>query len=260
MNEARLRKLYNNTSKHSEYQILAPAIMQLLPELQVCQGIARYEMERFSAIKKVISFKEQRILDIGGNTGYFSFELVANGAAHVTFVEGNHTHWEFVNEAVQVTGFSERITCKNQYFQFNENLDSSFDTIFLLNVLHHVGDDFGNAGDIHLARDAMGSALKRLASYTRFLVLQIGFNWMGNINYPLFQNGTKEEMVNWIGEVIQNEWQLSNVLVAESGATGLISYNPMGRHNRMRKDELGEFLNRPIFILESKTSFSDSRV
>lgn len=252
MSQARLKQLYDAVSKHSAYQVLAPEINRRFPELQVGQAIARYEEERFAAIKEIVPIQGKRILDIGGNTGYFSFELIANGAEHVTYVEGNRAHWEFVEEAVRTLGLTERITCSNEYFRFDKQLEDQFDVVVLLNVLHHVGDDYGEAGDLTIALEAMKSSLAVLAYKTRFLVLQIGFNWMGDVRRPLFQGGTKQAMLSWMNEVCDNDWSFTQVLVAERHQNSSVAYVPLNEDNSMRQDELGEFLNRPLVILESK--------
>jgi hypothetical protein len=83
------------------------------------------------------------------------------------------------------------------------------------------------------------------------LVLQIGFNWHGNIEQPLFLKGTKREMINFVTDGTENNWEICSIGVAQS-VEGEIVYCDLNESNIERNDSLGEFLNRPIFIMKSR--------
>jgi len=58
-------------------------------------------------------------------------------------------------------------------------------------------------------------------------------------------------MIRFIKEGSQDNWEILNIGVAESTKVG-IKYIDLNKRNIRRDDSLGEFLNRPLFILKSK--------
>lgn len=248
-NISELINLYNATSKHSNYQVMPSFISEIIPtkELKIH---SRYEKERLQYILKNVDVKNKNFCDIGANSGFFSFELINNGANHSTIYEGNDVHAKFVEQAAQYIGMSDRFTVNNQYYEF-DNCESKYDMILLLNVLHHIGDDYGKAEDICEAKKSMIDSINKLSKVTRILVLQIGFNWKGNRNICLFEEGTKKEMISWLEKGISDFWNIKMIGVAQKNGNN-IEYVDLDENNIERVDELGEFLNRPLFILESK--------
>ncbi len=137
-----LIELYKQTSKHSNYQVL-PTVLSGKIESELEQNISRYEFERFEYIKKWIDFSSKKILDIGGNTGFFSIEPISNNAKSAHLIEGNPIHCQFVEKAAELLQYD--ITVQNQYYNFDNNTEEDmYDVVFNLNVIHHLGDDFGD--------------------------------------------------------------------------------------------------------------------
>ena len=64
-------------------------------------------------------------------------------------------------------------------------------------------------------------------------------------------NGTKREIIEFVEEGTKDSWVIRNIGIAESAGDNII-YNELNSKNIERQDSLGEFRNRPIFILESK--------
>jgi len=252
-----LKELYGKESKHSGYQVLSKRLSQLIGN----DGLeikSRYEPERLGYILKNISIKNKKILDIGGNTGYFTFELIDGGARTVHYYEGNKTHARFVGEAATVLNIENKIEIHNEYFTFT-NKNEKYDIALLLNVLHHVGDDYGDAGlSMAKAKESIIDHLNFLADIAEIVVFQMGFNWKGNKELGLFKNGTKAEMIEFIKEGTRNFWEIYKIGIAEY-KDGLIEYNDLNKMNISRWDNLGEFLNRPIFIMKSLKNISDSK-
>jgi len=248
----KLLELYQITSKHSNYQILPSALKRLLNSKEV-QTFSRYEKERLDLLKTHLSFENKKILDIGGNTGYFSFEISDLGAKEIIYIEGNKNHTDFVREAAKVTG--KNIKCFNEYLNFSEPpKDAPFDIILLFNVIHHLGDDFGDKNITkEQAKSEMKSAINYFADLTDFLVLQMGFCWKGNTNQLLFENGTKTEMINFIKDATKENWEILTIGIAEvNNHTQKTFYKNLNSENIKRIDALGEFRNRPIFILKKR--------
>lgn len=246
-----IEKLLDLKSKHSQYQILPHFITQNISIRD--KTINRYEQERLKLILSLIDFDGKSIVDIGGNSGYFSLELSDKFPdSSLTLVEGNRNHAEFVKSIAKIANLKIRVV--ESYYEFNSGMSDIFpsDITILFNVLHHIGDDFGDQkiriGD---AKKQIINALNALADKTKILILQIGYNWKGNIKLPLFEHGTKQEQIDFITNGSSKYWHIDHISIAES-SNNKILYKDADESNLSRDDSLGEFGNRPIFILKSK--------
>lgn len=254
MNETRLselKELYLQTSKHSNYQKLAPGLAELISDDEL-NIHSRHEAARWAYMSHWISFDNKTIVDVGGNTGFFSFSALEAGAASVRYFEGNQSHAKFVSLASQLSKYNGRIDVNNYYIDLeNEELKKPVDIILLLNVLHHIGDDYGDRdSNAQLALQHITNVLSRLAKQTSILIFQLGFNWKGDVDQPLFKHGTKAEMIQFIKASAMDQWDILSIGVAVKN--NRVIYTELDESNINRVDELGEFLNRPIFILKRK--------
>ncbi|MCS5488963.1 class I SAM-dependent methyltransferase [Algoriphagus limi] len=242
--------LYQKNSKHSGYQILPKALKTLIHE-DVKQFISRFEQERLDWLLSQIDFSGKRVLDIGGNTGFFTFEAIEAGAKEVIYVEGNPNHSDFVSKAKDILGFN--IDVRNKYFDFYSDLKNDrIDIVLLFNVIHHLGDDFGDQGSSkEEALEKMKEAINYFSDKTNIMVLQMGFCWKGDRNELLFKNGTKSEMIDFVKSATIEKWEIQSIGIPEE-KDGKTEYRELSLQNIERFDSLGEFRNRPIFILKSK--------
>ena len=248
----KLIQYYSKNSKHSNYQVLPSRLQDILEEDKVSTR-SRSEVERLRYMLDKIDVHDKTVLDIGGNTGYFTFELLEAGAKSVHYYEGNKEHADFVQLASEVVKVSDKLKVTNKYFTFDGEHQQQYDIVLLLNVLHHVGDDYGNkAISIQNAKQSILEQLNSLASITSTVIFQLGFNWQGDPQQCLFEQGTKKEMIEYITEGVQDTWTISNIGIAERKADQSVLYENMSDNNLPRVDELGEFLNRPLFILTAK--------
>lgn len=246
-----LIKKYSAISKHSHYQSLPNSLKTVIGkrDLKVRQ---RYDEERLNYILDKLTVKNKKILDIGGNTGFFTFELIDKGAVKIDFYEGNKDHAEFVEIAVEALKLQDKIKVYDKYYTFQMQKKKRYDIVLLLNVLHHLGDDYGDQKQsIIEAKKNMAYQLNTLHSCTDYLVFQMGFNWKGDINKPLFKKGAKNEIIDFVTKSTKHRWEMINIGIASS-KSGLISYEEINKRNSVRIDSLGEFLNRPLFILMAK--------
>jgi len=245
-----LKELYANHSKHSNYQILSEKLSQIIGKDEV-EISSRYERERFNYIMNNINVKDKNVLDIGGNTGFFSFEALEAGANSVHYFEGDASHSAFVSKASESLGYGSRAEVTNGYYLFDSPSERKYDITFLLNVLHHVGDDYGdNKISIESAKKTIGEQLRNVAQITEVMVFQLGFCWKGNRNLGLFENGTKSEQIDFVTSMSNGVFLLEQVGVPVK-RDGKIVYADLDEVNALRDDSLGEFLNRPLFILRS---------
>ena len=96
----------------------------------------------------------------------------------------------------------------------------------------------------------IGAQLRSMAATTDILVFQMGFCWKGNRNLGLFENGTKREVIDFVIEHSNDTYQLEHIGVPVMRAEKVI-YEELDEENVNRDDSLGEFLNRPIFVLRT---------
>ncbi|MBR2658441.1 ATP-grasp domain-containing protein [Candidatus Saccharibacteria bacterium] len=243
-----LKWLYSQTSKHSNYQILPNILEDIIGDGLSIKS--RHEKERLKYIEDHIDITEKSLLDIGGNTGFFTIQSVVDGAGHVDYYEGNRNHADFVEGASKILGFQKQIKVYSEYYDF-ESDNKKYDVIYNLNVLHHMGDDFDAGKDKEFARENIISCINNMAKNTDMMVFQLGFNWKGNRDECLFEKGEKTEMIDYIKNGTKNYWEILNIGIAVRSENGGVKYEEANEGNLGRDDSLGEFLNRPIFIMKS---------
>lgn len=245
-----LEKLYMQNSKHSNYQALPSALAEILDEEKL-KIKTRQEWERLSYIKKHMDFSGKSVLEIGGNTGFFTFEILKAGACHVDYYEGNQIHAAFVRAASETLKTEDKLSVYSEYFLFEKEKNKKYDVALCLNVVHHLGDDFKDINSKDTACMEMIASVNSLSEYADILIFQMGFNWKGDCKEPLFKDGTKKEMKLFLEEGTKDFWDIIFVGIAERKNNAIV-YNEMDIDNSMRQDDMGEFLNRPIFIMKSK--------
>ena len=249
---ARILSLYENTSKHSGYQMI-PSRLADLDGFNQLKIKSRNEIERMTYFTKHVDFSRKSVLDIGGNTGYFSFEALEAGASSVHHFEGNTEHSQFVDELAEFLDVKKNVRTTNAYMTFENDLsDYHYDIVLLLNVLHHLGDDYGDQElSLNKAKEGIIQQLNSLRKNCEYLIFQLGFNWKGDRSTCLFDHGTKSELIDFIKSGIENHYSIENIGIAIK-KEGKVVYQELDEQNIERDDTLGEFLNRPIFILKAK--------
>ena len=248
----KLQMLYMQQSKHSNYQVLPLKLRQYLVNDSI-KIKSRYEEKRLDFITSILDINRKKLLDIGGNTGFFTFELIDRGIKNAVLYEGNVTHAEFVRTSADILNVTEYLTVINSYLDTsNFNSSQRFDITLLMNVLHHIGDDYGDSSlSIQESRKLIIKSVQNMAFFTKYLVLQVGYCWKGNRNLPLFEKGEKQEQVAFLEQAISGYWNFVSIGIPEQ-KVGDIFYAKLSEKNMVRQNDLGEFLNRPLFILESK--------
>lgn len=250
IDKLRLRELYSQRSKHSNYQILPRNLAEIIgDDIQVK---TRYEAERLAYIIDNVDVRNKSILEIGGNTGYFTFEMLDHGARRVHYYEGDKAHSEFVRIASKYLNLDDELEISDRYYPFKDDESGNkYDVILLLNVLHHVGDDYGDKKiSMENAKKTIIKQLNSLATIGEVIVFQLGFNWKGNRDLCLFEKGTKEELIDYIKKGTKKHWEIFKIGIAESRGD-VIKYYDANTENMKRLDSLGEFLNRPLIIMRS---------
>lgn len=247
---ATLARLVSAKSKHSDYQVIHPSLAALIPKATY-QPSGKWEPQRQTYMSRYLPVNGLRILDIGANTGYFSLAAIDGGAHQVVSQEGNLEHAECISLGTQCLGIDKKVEVRPYYYDFSATSiePQRYDIVLCLNVLHHLSDDFGDPTlSMDTAKIEMLNALTNLSKITDHCWMQLGFNWKGDCHRPLFQNGTKRELIDFIQQGTQKHWAIERIGV----------FNPINKNyedanadNLQRFDHLGEFLNRPLFLLRS---------
>lgn len=247
-----LSRLYMQTAKHSSYQVLPRKLREAI-DFKPQKTLNHYELERLEFLKNHLDVRGKSLLDIGGNTGFFSFELLEQGASQIEIYEGNPAYCEFACIAARALGVQDKVKIHPRYIQFDSDVAGlKADVLLLLNVLHHIGDDFGNADlNISSSLDKIAQILRSLSPCAGYLVFQIGFCWHGNRSTVLFQEGTKKQIIDFVNASTEGHWDIEHIGIAWPTDHG-IEYQYPNEVNMVRRDDLKEFLNRPLLILKSR--------
>ncbi len=212
-----LIKLLEKKSKHSDYQLLSKNLKKLLNNNTSKNISKHFEAERLDFISETVDVKNKRLIDIGANTGFFTFELLDSGASTAICFEGNKNHADFIIESSKLLNQEGRIVVKNEYVDFKSGLENfNTDIVLLLNVLHHVGDDYGEEKlSKKQALHQIVESLRKIAKMSSYVILQLGFNWKGDRYLPLFDNGTKSEMIAFLQINIESFLDITRIGIAQ---------------------------------------------
>lgn len=247
-----LSDLYLKKSKHSSYQKIHPVVEKFLPNIEHIHG--KYEAERQLLIEQTVDFKGKTVLEIGCNTGYFTAAAALNEALAIDAYEGNAEHCQFIEITRTLIPNGQAIHVHNEYYVPSNKTSLKYDICIFLNVLHHLGDDFlENEKNVDNAKKKMAQYLKELSFKANTLIFQMGFNWKGNKQLPLFKNGEKHELISFIEDSTKENYYLERILCPTSKQGNYIEYLHTNS-NTSRDDDIGEFLNRPFFVLQSKNN------
>ena len=94
----------------------------------------------------------------------------------------------------------------------------------------------------------MLACVNRMAATVRVLMLQVGFNWKGDVRTPLFAGGQKSALIEFVQRGVEGHWSVGEIVVPDPATR---DYEAVNAANIARNDAIGEFMNRPIFKLRS---------
>jgi hypothetical protein len=238
-------------NKHRDYVCIHESLRPYIRYRNSPDQLGRAERERFLFIKDRSAIEGARIADIGGNTGFFTISYLLEGAQKVSYFETEEVLCEFVDRACQHLGLRDRVEIVNAPFNFQSDAHPLYDYLNLLNVIHHVGEDFDtDVKGLEAGMDSIFDSLRRTASYCENLVMQMSFLWKGDPALPMFQSGTKGEMIGALDSALHMHYSFSSIGIygCDCGAS---RYSELTAENISRKFHYREFFNRPIFIMKS---------
>lgn len=171
-------------SKHGLYQMLPPTLIKKMPELEKFSFSRRLDDKRYEWFSEKLDFDGKRVMDIGGNIGYFSFRLASEKNAHLTIYEPQEQHIKAIESIKPIIDMpDEKVKCVNQGVGLDDiKTLPEQDIILLFNVLQHAGEDYDKkyVPDISHWRDYTISYLQALRSKTKNMVFQMGYTWLGH--------------------------------------------------------------------------------
>jgi SAM-dependent methyltransferase len=242
------------------YQTYHPFILHKLPQSSVDVGrnlsitLDRERADFMFGEKAVLG---QQVLDIGANQGYISIEAALRGAEKIDAFESNELDSAFLSRATKLFPELGTITAYSSNFSFETVNSLRWNYVICLNVLHHVGRYFdSHVKTLQEAKNAMSRHLKSLTPKAGGggVWLQIGFNWQGNVQQPMFKNGTKCEMAEFVVSAIGPDACLSVIGIynPQSKVYQNVAYGDWSHPLWRRIEAIGEFPNRPLFFVECK--------
>lgn len=245
----KLEELYADKSRHSQYQVLATSLENRIRYEKPPKP--KYEKERWKYISDNVDMSGKTVLDIGANTGFFTFECCKDfRPRRVDCYEGNVKLARFMELATEVLELQDVVKVHPEYFLF-DGIGKFWDVVFFLNVIHHIGFDFEKDVQIDKVKDKIIEHINTMARYSKLMVFSMGYNWYGDIARCLFEHGTKREMEDYVIQGTRNYWEIDKIGIAvKEGNT--FKYSDINEANNVRVDAYGEFLNRPLFIMKSK--------
>lgn len=233
-------------TKHSHYQTIHPALREVLPDVGNYKPKKLLEEAREVFVSEHVDFNGKTVADIGANTGYFSVAAALKGAKQIDAFEGNGKHAAFLQIASSAIGIEGRLKVHNQYVSFAPYRLPVYDICLCYNVLHHLGDDFRAGLPMQVAITEMKAALVSLVSNNKTVVFQMGYNWKGDVRLPLTRNGLKSELISLVHDALGN---LPIEVVTACYVSQSQRYEIANKENLKRCDDMGEFANRPLFII-----------
>lgn len=195
----------------------------------------------------------KNVLDIGANQGYMSIEAALRGAQCVDAFESNAVDGAFLSKASQLFPALQAVSAQTLNYEFENENNGQWQYVICLNVLHHIGRYFDD--HVHAMTEAkilMADHLRRLLTPGGVVWLQLGFNWQGNRLQPMFTHGTKQEMTVFVNDMLGQHARISAVGIynPHSQAYDEVSYGDWQHPLWQRIDGLGEFANRPLYLIE----------
>ena len=237
------------------YQAFHPRALELLKSLEGFKeiGIAHahtYDKERGEYILNNFDFANKKVVDIGANVGFFSLQAALAGAHSVYAYESNEEDARFIQLIVKGLYLEDRIIIKAESYDFKTLNAGTNDLLLCLNVLHHYGRYFGDLeSNLEESKSRIFEILNGLSLKNETCFYQMGYNWKGNEQLPLFGSGSKREMIESLKDAVMDYWEVINVAVINPQT---MRYQNYSEDLSGRFDFLGEFGNRPLFLLRSK--------
>lgn len=275
----KLIDLINTDGKHASYQEL-PSILtnrygDLLKEMD--WNPSRLDTPRLRWVTDALGVnKLNKIVDIGANTGFFSFELIKKFGATCTAYEPHVPHanaMSLIKEICNIGDPNFKVESTGVSINDIKNIEGG-DLLVFLNVLHHAGDDFDADKVRSIAdwKEYSEDYLKQLSFKFNFMFFQLGNAWKGSsckiYDDKIFFRETKKllEDSGWIvesvgliesflGEPEYETYTLNSYSRNQESFHEIQGLRKLLRYcgNKLSFNVDYKFLNRPLYLCRSAT-------
>lgn len=244
---------FNLESKHSQYQRFPEFIGDQPPPNN---AFWRDDRPRLALLRREIDFgRLETLLEVGSNIGYFGLSLKHDHPhLKIYFYEIDQAMRELSCDLAEMAGLADCHFFADAFGRSTENAPNA-DLLLCMNVLHHIGRDYGP----EIASEAVKSQVQEELSFIRSkcgqLAFQIGMNWGGNKQTPIWPQGNEKDYVCEVQEILGSAGfgdirlfsavrsddmvQYVEVDIAQAGELSL---------NTLENGFVGEFYKRPIFL------------
>jgi hypothetical protein len=273
-----LQQLYNDQSKHANYQNIPAFIREALGYTETINEEWRGDTARYNLLQRLIDFAGLRTVgDVGANTGFFTLSLAhqfpatrfiayENNPNHVNFMQQIAAYFQMANVEVKATAVDlSRLPTLPPH-----------DLLLHLNVLHHAGHDFDQqlVPDVATFYPYGRSYLAQLAATTKTIFFQMGSNWCGNKATPIIPVTDDTAKIFYLARMFRESgWRIAQVALPTRSPVGEIVYALLPGettavlnqpdttvlqtavadfvHTCNPDQFVGEFYRRPIFLCHS---------
>lgn len=271
MSDNTLQSLYDEISKHGQYQAL--------PEFM--RNDLALESDRYKHFKlcdQRLNFMYDcgvldgmsSMVEVGANIGFFALSIakkLPEMAVHT--IEANNTFCEISRQIAGQYGLN-NVKVSDAFFPFlDAGAQPAADLGVIYNVVHHGGAEYDQE-ECETKEDwfaYMSRVMAALSGNYKRMVIQIGYNWGGNREQPLHSVTDPTGFTLKLADIFhQSGWSVSTLGVPVqagdsydydaldlSGMTENETSSAIEENVQLEacKDfTLSEFFRRPIFVLE----------
>lgn len=275
--ENKLRQLYSDATKHSNYQNIPDFVRQELGYSETIDEQWRGDSSRYSYLLDNVSLENKNVADIGANTGFFTLSLAhrfRDSGSKFTAIEANPNHATFISKIADHFDLGNVSVLERSLTLDSVDELKQYDSLLLFNVLHHAGVDFDTDRVKHQSELAQYiiQFLARLRNHAKQIVFQMGYNWGGNKSCPIVDLQDDIGKLAYTAHSMKKSgWKISKVATASSTGSSTPGYTNLDQKivdalNATPErfcDEfddkifdcdmstLSEFYRRPIFICDA---------
>ena len=194
----KLDMLYNDKSKHSNYQNVPEFVSNELGYSEEINEEWRGDTARYKYIlDKLQEIEVTSISDIGANTGLFTLSIGYNYPhIYCNAYELNKNYTKYI-EIIKDYFKLKNIHIYNKVIKLSNILEMEYsDVIINLNVLHHAGVDFDTdlIGSIEEFDSYAIDYLEKFKNVAKIMFFQLGYNWGGNKSTQIGRASCRERV------------------------------------------------------------------
>jgi hypothetical protein len=244
---------YNLESKHSQYQRFPEFVGNQPPPNNI---FWRDDRPRLALLRREIEFGDLKtLLEVGSNIGYFGLSLKHDHPhLKVYFYEIDQTMRDLSRDLAEMVGLTDCCFFPEAFDCTTKNPPDA-DLLLCMNVLHHIGRDYGPEMTPDMVKSQVQEEMTFIRSKCRQLSFQIGMNWGGNKQTPIWPQGSERDYVCEVHEMLGSAGFRDIRLFSPMRSDDMVQYVEADlvqagelSLNTLENGLVGEFYKRPIFL------------